>query len=240
MAFSFKRARALQEARRGPGRPLSLPIAGASRILERRSVEFLFSEIARPAFQNRLALTMQRTGADKPMTMTNLDNLPRVLDRLQSIATWGLPRRRPGGGRRLRVLRAPCPPSLRGHRARSRDPPAAAAARRGARRGSHRSGPDPTSTRGRHASWRGAEPCARPVSPASADPPSPGSVAPGAWSSTTTCAASAGEPSSTPPSYAALLPSSAAPTRHARRYLPPHVQVLTQRRPGRGAESRHA
>jgi hypothetical protein len=23
------------------------------------------------------------------MTMTNLDNLPRVLDRLQSIATWG-------------------------------------------------------------------------------------------------------------------------------------------------------
>ena len=39
---------------------------------------------------------------------------------------------------------------------------------------------------------------------------------------------------------ASMLPSSAAPTRHARRYLPPHVQVLTQRPPGRGAENRHA
>lgn len=38
---------------------------------------------------------------------------------------------------------------------------------------------------------------------------------------------------------ASMLPSS-APTRHARRYLPPHVAMLTRCRPGRGAESRHA
>jgi hypothetical protein len=39
---------------------------------------------------------------------------------------------------------------------------------------------------------------------------------------------------------ASMLPSSALPTRHARRYLPPHVQALTQCLPGRGAEGRHA